>query len=484
MTFSRAAVGNTLLLAIAVLQLMGCKPADPQVSALRALTQAGYSLSVKEFHRAAVRGDLPALRHFLACGTVVDVPQFEGEMRITALRQAIRHGQDAAVVLLLEAGAKLHLADTDAENPLLQLAVASGSAELVRFLLGHPDCPLAPVPPLLLIAAEMGKVGILEALLEREPDLILDAALCAAAAAGQLAAVDGLLQRGANPQACDEGTHRNPLMLAALQGHETVVDLLLQAAVDRFQMDSEGHLAADLAQQAGHSGLAQRLWGPPTLLEREIGTLPADLKRPPPDHWLDPKLTGAPAEPVTATIDPEQPRVLWPLHHVIAGVHAPFLTPPPPRQRIQLLTVRLSQLPLHLLSVDEDRADFEDLHRPGETLAIHAGEEIGQTGFELDHIRRSTPELPLPEWLPFLAVVKHRDKGTWHAFIPGVASRHGQLCAVIRILPTEETYEGHAGETFRLSNSAVSYVLKEIAPREIAITDNLATFQVPLTPAH
>lgn len=473
-----------LLLAASLALLVGCQPADPQVAALRKLTQSGYSLSVKEFHRAAVEGDLPALRHFLTCGTVVDVPQIEGDFTITALRQAIRHGQEAAAIFLLENGAKLYRADTDAENALLKLAVASGNTGLVRHLLHHPDCPLTPLPPLLLTAAEIGEVGIIEALLEREPDLPLEEALLIAAGLGQLAALDYLLQHGANPNARDATTGSTPLMLAAQIGDEAVVDLLLSVSADRFQLDAEGSLAADLAHRGGHKSIAARLWRLPTAIERELGTLPADLKALMPEHWQNPAMEEPPAVPVTANRSADEPRLLWPLHHATAGVHAPFITPPAPRQRLKLETVRLCQLPLFLLSIDADDAQFEDLYHPGETLAAKEGQWIGPTGFELLRIRRATPDAPLPEWLPSFAIVKQTATGTLHAFLPGVASRHGALCAVVRILPTDETYEGHPGDTFRLTNSAVPFSLKAISPRGITVTQNLATFEVPLTPSH
>jgi ankyrin repeat protein len=52
------------------------------------------------------------------------------------------------------------------------------------------------------------------------------------------------------------------LMLAALRGDDTLVELLLQAGADTRRTDRSGATAADLALRAGHEALAQRLRPP------------------------------------------------------------------------------------------------------------------------------------------------------------------------------------------------------------------------------
>jgi AAA+ superfamily predicted ATPase len=85
-----------------------------------------------------------------------------------------------------------------------------------------------------------------------------DAALRAAVAHADAAAVDSALAGGADVNAAgDQG--RTPLMQAALLGHTQVVRRLLVAGADPTRRDRDGRAAADLAALNAHAALANWL---------------------------------------------------------------------------------------------------------------------------------------------------------------------------------------------------------------------------------
>ncbi len=67
-----------------------------------------------------------------------------------------------------------------------------------------------------------------------------------------------LLEAGADASAAQRGGW-TPLMAAAAHGDEPMVDLLLQYDADRAARSDDGRDAADMAADAGHTALADRL---------------------------------------------------------------------------------------------------------------------------------------------------------------------------------------------------------------------------------
>lgn len=458
--------------------LAACGPRDPQSEALKRLTANGYALSIEEFHRAAAAGDVEALGMFAACGTRIDVPVMAEGKNVTALRVAVRHGHADAVNWLLAQGASVAEADNDPALPLLRLAVASGSEDLARLLLPHPQRAATPLEPLLLESAAAGRNGIMEALLDREPALPLEEALRLAASGGHVAALDLLAQRGARLDDRDLKTGRTALMQAAAGGHADAARLLLTAGAGRFACDHDRQLAADLARQKGHDALADRLWQPPNRQEREIGVPLTDAPSAPPEGWETASAPAIPA-PSTTWLDPALPRPLRPLRHAIVGHHSGLTSPPPGRERIELHSVRPAQLPFRLLEIQDGQARIEDLASPNQPRQIAPGQIIGGSGWRLVEIR-ATASHALPAWLPALAIIEPEGGHGGVALIPGIAARHGPLCAVLHIAGSDEFYEGQAGDVFRFTDSPEAFTLSAIHQRRIEIRDAQGVFHVPL----
>ncbi|XP_029968585.1 ankyrin repeat domain-containing protein 50 isoform X1 [Salarias fasciatus] len=164
----------------------------------------------------------------------------------TALRSAAWGGHNEAVRRLLDAGADVDGCDSDGRTAL-RAAAWGGHEEIARTLLGYGaqvnKADSKGRTPL-IAAAYMGHHEAVEILLDHHAEVDLAdgdgrtalsvAALCVPTAAGvkgfgEVASL--LLERGADPcHRDDDGM--TPLLLAAYEGHEDVVELLLEAGAD------------------------------------------------------------------------------------------------------------------------------------------------------------------------------------------------------------------------------------------------------------
>lgn len=164
----------------------------------------------------------------------------------TALRSAAWGGHNEAVRLLLDAGADVDGCDSEGRTAL-RAAAWGGHEEIVLTLLDYGaqvDKPDSKGRTPLIAAAYMGHHEAVEILLDHNAEVDLAdgdgrtalsvAALCVPTAAGvkgygEVASL--LLERGADPGHRDHDG-MTPLLLAAYEGHDDVVELLLEAGAD------------------------------------------------------------------------------------------------------------------------------------------------------------------------------------------------------------------------------------------------------------
>ncbi|XP_026152159.1 ankyrin repeat domain-containing protein 50 [Mastacembelus armatus] len=159
---------------------------------------------------AAWGGHNEAVRLLLDAGADVDGCDAEGR---TALRAAAWGGHEEIVLTLLEYGAQVNKADSNGRTPLIAAAYM-GHHEAVEILLEHN----AEVD----LADGDGRTALSVA------------ALCVPTAAGIKGygeVANLLLEHGADPGHRDHDG-MTPLLLAAYEGHDDVVELLLEAGAD------------------------------------------------------------------------------------------------------------------------------------------------------------------------------------------------------------------------------------------------------------
>ena len=152
-------------------------------------------------------------------------------------------------------------------EPALVLAIREGSREVVAALLRHPGTDLERQAvngnTALMMAAFKRDEEVVRALLAKGAKVNQPGwtALHYAAASGDVAIAQLLIERGAQVNALSPRPSGavTPLMMAAREGQDGIVRLLLAKGANAGLKNTEGFTAAQLAKQAGHDKLAGQL---------------------------------------------------------------------------------------------------------------------------------------------------------------------------------------------------------------------------------
>ncbi|MFL6872617.1 MAG: ankyrin repeat domain-containing protein, partial [Candidatus Azotimanducaceae bacterium] len=179
--------------------------------------------------KAAASGVVSNIRKVLETGADVNSCDYD---RRSGLHVACAEGHLDAVKLLVEKGANVNCEDRWGGRPLHDAQRRANNAELVSFLISA-----GALPP--------------EKKHNDSSDQGYGDRLCKAAARGDMALIEDLLQRGASVNASDYDG-RSPLHLAAAEGHGDVVRFLIANDVDINKKDRWGGTALKDAVRGGH----------------------------------------------------------------------------------------------------------------------------------------------------------------------------------------------------------------------------------------
>lgn len=173
-----------------------------------------------------------------------------------ALQEAAAMGNPKITQLLLDYGAKVNEINRKSGKGLpLEEAVNRGYDDITTQLL--PKANLRSLNAAIRASSRRGDWNICEALLNRGADVNLS--LCHAAGGGFENIVQKLIERNANVNGVVGFPSNNPLIAAAIAGHESVVQQLLASGADGSQSTPSYVNALQAAAKFGRTSIAQLL---------------------------------------------------------------------------------------------------------------------------------------------------------------------------------------------------------------------------------
>ena len=196
-----------------------------------AQAQAPTGADVARFFRSVQLDDVSTVRKMLA--TTIDANQVNPVGGEPGLVLAVREGAMQVVdILLAQPGINLEAQAVNG-NTALMMAAYQHNGKLVATLLARGAAVTQPGWTALHYAASVGDDAIVRQLLERG------------------AGIDAT-----SPHASGKFT---PLMMAAREGHDRTVQLLLRAGANPALLNSEGLSAAQIAERADKPAIAAML---------------------------------------------------------------------------------------------------------------------------------------------------------------------------------------------------------------------------------
>ncbi|XP_071102746.1 ankyrin repeat domain-containing protein 17-like [Haliotis cracherodii] len=219
-------------------------------------------------HLACQGGDTAIVQHVLSPSNI----NSRGRHGWTAVMTAAVNGHQSVFELLVSNQADLTLVDTDGDS-LLHLACQGGDIAIVQHVLSpsninsRGEYGYTPV----MKAAVNGHQSVFDLLVSNQADLTLvdtsgDSLLHHACRGGNNAIVQHVLSPS---NINSRGMHGyTPVMKAAVNGHQSVFDLLVSNQADLTLVDTDGDSLLHLACQGGNTAIVQHVLSPSNINSR------------------------------------------------------------------------------------------------------------------------------------------------------------------------------------------------------------------------
>ncbi|XP_041368142.1 fibronectin type 3 and ankyrin repeat domains 1 protein-like isoform X2 [Gigantopelta aegis] len=222
-------------------------------------------VTAEDLHRAIIRKDTAEIERLLDTGDVsIDVADKYG---FSPLMQASQKGAADIVKLLVSYGADVHLKN-EAGKTCLMLACFAGQLEVVKLLreagASYTDCDRGGSSALHW-AADGGNVKLIEWMVKDGADVNLKdhhsgwtPLLRCASVGGSRDVALTLLMNGADINAKDNDG-KTCLMIAIINGHQALVELLLARRADVYIENQFGKTAIEMAKSTEKRNIIQTL---------------------------------------------------------------------------------------------------------------------------------------------------------------------------------------------------------------------------------
>ncbi len=402
----------------------------------------------------------------------------------SALHIAAINGSTDVAAKLIQSGLNVDTLNAKGETALI-LATRAGDVDMIRTLLrmnASPDIKDANDFRPLTIAAESGSPEVVEALALYSRQY-LDDALFVASLRGHSVMIDSLTNYGASVYSRLESDGRTPLMLAAQNGHQETVRVLLENGANRYSTDEEGNTASQLASTAGHEQIADYLGDIPNAEEFTIVAVDEAIIEDTVSKVVQSEHLVATAQASSAGAP--APRMPAEINVISLNDHEIAVTPKKAlAESIQIKAYREESLPVQIAGVNNKKVSVKYLYGEHKTIDVHPGETIPETNLEVvsakqkrDNSKVNAAGLPAD-----ISLVQVRDKSTGELkeMTAGLNVGRTQPFAVLSESDSDLFLVAKRGDMFK-DKEGVSYEILEVRPSQLVImnvnTGNVETLK-------
>lgn len=480
------------LIGLCVSPLLFVACGDKKEQATKELETSGYQATPADFLRASENGDIRALELFVKQGMDLGTKDDNGW---TALHLAARAKRQESVAFLLEAGMDIETPGLDGVTPMM-LAAREGHHTMVRYLLkqgAKAELKDHKNRSSLILAVEGGHAASVEEIAPYSRNQ-LDTALLYAASQGKHQVIEALTSFGASVYVRHEGG-MTPLMLASEKGYLDTVKSLLENGANRYAVNEHGWTAAQVAEAANQTPIANLLNQSPDAAELAINepTIEEGVE------WTEPIVaatdmpqTDGDANPTSEPVGtPEANAVNTPTPATPARTsgkkHLSFIadktiaskgaTPDDVAKDLAMLDYKEKPLPLIVEKTTPrasggSEAQVRMLYGKQKKVTVKEGDTIPATQFKVISIRRMLNHSKITDGQPTdVSVVEIEDTSTGKrrkmtARIPASAS---EPWAVLRSKSSGQAYAVRTGQQFTTGDGQ-SYTVSDVRPNQIILT--------------